>query len=306
MKHVIAVVLTTLFLSLPGAAADKGVLRVLVGTYPLWLFTQNIVNGVNAVTVERMLPATLGCPHDYSLTPADARKIAEADVIVANGGGLDDFLVQGAARLNPDAKVIIASHGITGGDEQDGTEEMESQQQGGYRPNPHWFASPRSALFLVHGIADGLVKIDPSHADDYNRNAGEYANRLGALADRIDELVKTLPRRRVLAVHDGFDHLADDSGLMVVGVIESQPGAEPSATTMLSLLDAIRQQQVQAIFTEPQYPCRAAETLAAETGLPIAQIDPVANGPAEVALDYYERTMEANMQTLKNVLGGKN
>ena len=62
------------------------------------------------------------------------------------------------------------------------------------------------------------------------------------------------------------------------------------------LIKAIRSQHVGAIFTEPQYPDKVAATLSRETGIATAKLDPVATGPAIAPLDYYEKTMRANLQ----------
>ena len=67
------------------AASSQPEVRIVASTFPVYLFTRNIVNGAQGVVVESMLPASMGCPHDYVLTPGDMEKISRAKIFVANG-----------------------------------------------------------------------------------------------------------------------------------------------------------------------------------------------------------------------------
>jgi ABC-type Zn uptake system ZnuABC Zn-binding protein ZnuA len=73
----------------------------------------------------------------------------------------------------------------------------------------------------------------------------------------------------------------------------------------LAVAKVIREKKAGAIFTEPQYPAGTGETLAGETGIPAATLDPAATGPENAGLDYYEKVMKTNLETLKSVLGTK-
>jgi ABC-type Zn uptake system ZnuABC Zn-binding protein ZnuA len=66
-------------------------LRVLTSFLPMYLFTRNVVGDAPGVAVDMMLPSSLGCPHDYSLSPGDMKKIAETDIFIANGLGMEDL-----------------------------------------------------------------------------------------------------------------------------------------------------------------------------------------------------------------------
>ena len=68
-------------------------------------------------------------------------------------------------------------------------------------------------------------------------------------------------------------------------------------------MKTIRARQAGAVFTEPQYPPAVGQTIARETGLPVAVLDPVASGPADAPLDYYEQAMRRNLETLRATLG---
>jgi ABC-type Zn uptake system ZnuABC Zn-binding protein ZnuA len=274
-----------------------------------------------------MIPANLGCPHDYALTPQDMQKLAAAEVLVVNGLGMEEFLGAPVRKANPKIILIDSSKNISGildYPEEDGHthEKAASKHSHGKKgdkdkkskhshhehdhhggPNPHLFASPRMAAQLAANIATELSAIDPSNAALYTRNAKDYSDRLNRLADEFVQMGKTLRNPRVVTQHGVFDYLAADMGLEIVGVVQAHPGQEPSAAEMLKLTKTIKTKQAGALFTEPQYPPKVGAAIAKETGIPVALLDPAANGPDTAPLDYYETVMLRNLETIKATLG---
>jgi zinc transport system substrate-binding protein len=309
MRSLITRTLLVLALALSPAHAAERPIRILCTTFPVCHFVRHIVEGrETAVHVGLMLPAAMGCPHDYVLTPGDMTKIAEADVLVANGLGLEEFLGAPLRRANANLRVIDSSRGIgetipiAGGHE--GQEPgARGHEHGGM--NPHLFASPRMAAKIVRNLAPELAAIDPAGSALYRNNADNYAARLDRLADDLAAAVKGLRTRKIVTEHAVFDYLARDAGLDVAAVIEETPGTEPAASEMLRLGRAIKSSGAGAVFTDPQYPGKIGQTLAREAGVPAATLDPVASGPEDAPPDYYEQTMRANIATLKRVLGDR-
>ncbi len=119
----------------------------------------------------------------------------------------------------------------------------------------------------------------------------------------MQALGRTLANTRIVTQHGAFDYLARDMGLQVVGVVAAHAGQPPSAAQTLALVQTIRRLKAGAVFTEPQYPARIAQTIAREAGIPSAVLDSVAGGPVRAGLDYYETTMRRNMATLRVTLG---
>lgn len=303
-----------------GATLARAELNVLCTTFPIHLIARNVAQGRAGVDLQLLLPAGMGCPHDYALTPQDLRKIAAADVLVVNGLGLEEFLGAPVETANPDVETVDSSAGIQdlleyahehaeAEEEHDHEAEADhdhAEHDHGHHHhagvNPHLFASPRQAARIALNVAAGLSKADPEGAGVYFRNAQAYADRLNALADEMAALGRTLKNNRIVEPHGVFDYLARDMGLEVVAVLRPH-GQEPSAAEMLELVRTLRAKQAGAIFTEPQYPAKVGAALARETGLPTATLDPVATGPDEAPLDYYETAMRQNMETLRATLG---
>lgn len=170
--------------------------------------------------------------------------------------------------------------------------------------NPHLFASPRMTAKLAMSIADELSKADPNGAAIYSKNAKAYAETMNKVADDMSALGKRLKNNRIVQPHGVFDYLARDMGLEIVAVMQAH-GQEPSAAEMMNLVTTIKEKRVSAIFTEPQYPEKIGQSLSKETGIPVAMLDPVATGPENAPLSYYETVMRQNMKTLESTLGVK-
>ena len=283
--------------------AEGPSLRILCTTFPIYQLTRNVTKGRAAAQVSLMLPAQFGCPHDYTLTPKDMQRLAQTDVLVINGLGMESFMGAKTTVVNPRAKVIDSSQGITDTLRyQPGEDEDDPQNQG---VNPHLFTSPRLAGLLAANIAAGLTAVDPAGKEIYQKNASDYQARMMNLERQAVLVGQALANRRIITEHGVFDYPARHMGLKVVGVIEAHPGQEPSASEMLALIKTAKTAKAGAIFSEPQYPAQVAKTIAREAGIPYAVLDPAVSGPDGAGLDYYEVVMRRNLQILKGTLGGK-
>ncbi|MBF0245195.1 MAG: zinc ABC transporter substrate-binding protein [Planctomycetes bacterium] len=293
---------------LPAGAAAEGELKVLVSTYPIYQITRNVVQGRGCLKLSLMLPAQLGCPHDYMLSPRDLEKLAGADILILNGLGLEGFLGVALENLGPGVKVIEASAGISelledGGECCPSAGDGEGAHHEGHNPNPHLFASPLMSGRLALGIAAALAEIDPSGKELYSQNARIYSEKMDALAGQWRELVKALANRRIVQPHGVFDYLARDAGLRIVATLRAH-GNEPSAAEMMAIVKEIKRSKAGAVFAEPQYPEKIGRTVAEEAGVAFAVLDPGASGPEDAPLDYYEVLMRKNMDLLKTALRG--
>lgn len=296
------------------AWAKEPGLHVLVSTFPLYQITRNVTRGVEGIELELMIPAGLGCPHDYALTPQDMRKLAKADLLIINGLGLEEFLGAPLKKANARLQVIDSSNGISEilpqqdeehphahGEALHDKHAEEHQHHPG--PNPHLFASPRMAAQLTANIAQALAQHLPTAAPALLANGNAYGQRLQQLAAAMAGAGTGLANNRIVTQHGVFDYLARDMGLAVVAVVQAHAGQNPSAAEILEIVGTIKEKKAGGIFTEPQYPQAIGQTIAREAGIIAARLDPVANGPDQAPLDYYEQVMQTNLKTLDQTLG---
>lgn len=269
--------------NLPATGRADERLRVLATFAPIYSLTANVA-GKDA-EVQMLLPADTG-PHDFALSPRDLKKLAWADVIVANGGGVEDWLgkaLQTAAR--PDVVRVIASERIRNA------------------PNPHVWLDPVLAITMVETIRDALMARDPAHASDYGRNAAAYIALLRQLDADLRAATNQLPQKKLLTYHDSLACFAARYGFEVVGSVEPFPGHEPTPKYLKQLRTLILQKKVKALFSEPQYSPRILESLSRDLQVPIAVLDPMETGQPSAGL--YEKVMRANLKSLQEALGGR-
>ena len=285
------------------AAAGQGKLRILATTYPVYLLARNVVQSNPGAQVDLLIPAQTGCPHDYALTPKDMQKLAQADVLLLNGLGLDDFMLKALPNAKPGLVVVDSSAGITPLKEDSAHEEGDEDHDGHHHDhggvNPHAFASPRLAAVMVKNMAQGLAKADPQNAASYESNASAYEKVLSGLSERLAALGNKAPNKGIALMHDALSYMARDGGLEVVAVIQEDEEAQPSAGRLITVAKILREHKPALIASEPQYSDKAVQTLAREVGIPAAQLDSLASGPTSPSLDHYEKTMNNNINILE-------
>lgn len=283
----------------PAAAAADASLHVLTTFLPMHVFTMNVTAGITDISVDMMLPASLGCPHDYALTTSDMRKLAGADILIANGMGMENFLNVIVRKANPRLLVIETTSSI----QPLRTTEKENHTGHPHEDkNPHTWVSPKNAILQVRAIEKALGDTSPKNRERFRANADAYAKRLELLDRKYREAASKFRKRSIVTSHNAFDYLAQEYGLTVVGRIEDVPGQEPSAGEIRALLRTIREKKVPAIFAEPQNTKRIIDIIAREAGIPVFRLDPVVTGQA--APTSYENAMLLNLKTLTESLSG--
>lgn len=278
--------------------------RVVCTILPVYSLTLNVVGQTPGVQVELLLPAHQGCPHNYDLTPGDLIKMTRADLIVANGLGMEEFLDQFLKQAKVKVPIILAAEKIEPvmnrpiparlGPAKSKTDPHHDHTD---LINGHAWVSPKAAAVMVRAIAEGLSLKDPVHAREYKRNAREYSGKLEGIFEEMKAVVSRAKNKKCLAFHDVLAYLARDTGFTILGIIQTQLGVEPSPRDLARLVEKIKGRKAAAIFSEPQYSDKVAQTLSRESGVPVFELDPVATGRA--AADTYEKAMKRNLEILR-------
>ena len=263
--------------------------RIVTSFYPMYVATINITQGVDGVEVHNMTKPQTGCLHDYQLMTEDMKTLENADAFVINGAGMEDFMDK-VTEQQKNLKVIDASRGI----------KLIHDEEG---DNPHVWLSVTDAIQQVRNIADQLKEADPAHADAYEKNAAAYIEKLTSLKTEMHAALDNVPHKDIVTFHEAFPYFAEEFHLNIIGVVEREPGTEPTPTELQETVEQVKGLSAKALFTEPQYSPAAAETIARETGAKIYTLDPVVTGEATpAAKDAYLDTMRKNMNTLKEAL----
>ena len=294
---ILSLLLLVLSVALVGCSgADKGAekksaepFRIVTSFYPMYVATINITDGVDGVEVYNMTKPQTGCLHDYQLMTEDMKTLEKADAFVINGAGMEDFMDK-VTEQQKKLKVIDASRGI----------ELIHDDEG---DNPHVWLSVTDEIAQVRNIADQLKEADPAHADKYEKNAAAYIEKLTALKNEMHAALDNVPHKDIVTFHEAFPYFAKEFNLNIIGVVEREPGTEPTPTELQETIEQVNALPTKVLFTEPQYSPAAAETIARETGAKIYTLDPVVTGEATpAAKDTYIDTMKKNMKVLQEAL----
>ena len=294
MKKLIA--LCVALCLLPSLAAAE---TIVTSFYPIYLFTLNLLDGVDGVTVRNLAAPGTGCLHDYQLQTGDMKVLSEADAFLINGAGMESYL-DNVFEAFPDLPVTDASVGIALLEA-----DLEGLSVGEAETlyNAHVWLDAENAALMVGNLADGLLAACPDQAEAIAANRDAYLARLAALDEALTEGLRDLPRRDIITFHEAFPYFAEAYGLRVAAVVNREPGDALSPAALGQLVLLVRELGVPPLFVEPQYADLAAQTLARETGAAVYTLDPVVTGPeADVPLTYYEDVMLATMAVLRDAL----
>ena len=233
--------------------------------------------------------------HVYQPSVADARAVADADVIFVNGMGFETWSDTLIAESGTRASIHAATIGIT-------PVEVEGEI------DPHAWNSLLNGIVYVNNIAAVLSAKMPVHADAIEQNRAAYVEQLRALDASTKETLATLPleKRTVVTAHDAFGYLAHAYDMTFLAPIGVDTEAEPSAKELAILIEQLKSDGAAALFVENITSPALVQQIAEETGLSIGGrlfSDALSErgGPATSYLAMFEH----NLNTLLTALDGK-
>ena len=276
----------------PAPAEDDDTIHILATTYPVYLFTTAVTDGVEGVEVTRLIQEEISCLHDYTLTVNDMKAIEAADVIVMNGVGLEDFMAD--ALATSDAPVIDCSEGVA---------LLEAMGHEGHdhdaEYDPHIWMDPERAAQMVWNVATVLSEVDTMNGDLYTANASAAEARLQSEVVGVEDpdILAGL-----ITFHDGFQYFAQATGLDLLKAIEEEEGAEASAAEIKEIVGLIGDYNIPAIFTEKNGSDATAQAISRETGCAVEQLDLIMSGDGS-GIQPYVDAMNQNIDTILEALG---
>jgi zinc/manganese transport system substrate-binding protein len=193
--------------------------------------------------------------HVYTPAPSDAKRVADAKLVIVNGLGLEGWLPRLVQSSGSKAQVVTASAGI-------------APLKLGSAADPHAWQSVPNARVYVTDIANALVAADPDDADFFRAQAKAYLDKLETLDREVREAVAKIPadRRKVISTHDAFGYFAAEYGIQFVAPLGVSTETEPSARDIAAIIGQIKAQKIPAVFLENISDDRLIRRIAAETG----------------------------------------
>ena len=234
----------------PARAQDR--LNVVASFSIIGDFVRNV--GGERVSVTTLVGPD-GDAHVYTPTPADAKKIADAKLVIVNGLGFEGWLSRLVQSSGRKPTIVTATSGI-------------APRKLGSEADPHAWQSAANAKVYVANIRDALAAADPAGAEAYRTNAQSYLEKLDVLDRDIRTAVAQIPpdRRKVISTHDAFGYLAAAYGIEFVAPLGVSTESEASARDIARIITQIRTQKIPAVFLENISDSRLIRRISAETG----------------------------------------
>jgi len=221
--------------------------------------------------------------HNYQPTPGDILRAQDARLILWNGLNLEQWFERFFRNLR-DVKSVVVSDGV----------EPMGIAEGPYegKPNPHAWMSPTDVKLYVANIARAFAEADPANAATYEANAQAYIAEIDAVAGPIREALDAIPaERRWLVTSEGaFSYLARDFGLRELYLWPINADAQGTPQQVRKVIDAVREHNIPAVFSESTVSADPAQQVARETGAKyggVLYVDSLsdADGPVPTYLD---------------------
>ncbi len=238
----------------------------------------------------------------YEATAADARAVADADLLVMNGLNpeFEPWLPDLMARAQFHGTRLVASDGVR----------VLKKAEEGNAPrsaapaeiDQHAWHDAANAAVYAANIAAALARVDPAHAEDYRTRGEAYKAELLALDGWARQHVAAVPaaKRRVISSHDGFAYLARAYGITMIGARGWTNDKEPTAAQVAQLIRQIRQDKTRAMFVENMSDPRLVQRIASETGVELGgKLYSDALAPPGEDGDTYVKMVRHNIETLR-------
>ncbi|NQY59380.1 metal ABC transporter solute-binding protein, Zn/Mn family [Cognatishimia sp.] len=256
MKSLYAGIATASFalVALPASAGDDHV-KVVASFSILGNMVEEVVGDLADVTT---IVGPDADAHVYQPSVADAKAVAEADIVFVNGLGFETWSDTLISESGTEASVHVATDGIT-------PVEVEGET------DPHAWNSLSNGVVYVTNVAEVMKEAMPEHADEIAANADAYIAQLEALDSETKAKLANLPadRRTVVTAHDAFGYLADAYGLTFLAPVGIDTEAEPSAKELAVLIDQLKSEGVAALFVENITSPALVQQISDETGIEI-------------------------------------
>ena len=279
---------TAIIASSSAFAADT--FNVVTTVKPLNLIVSELTQGV--ATSEFVIPAGTS-PHDYALRPSDVRKLKQADLVVWVGPELESFLVK-TMDSKPENIALSQQHDISfryyAEDEQEhkGHEaeaDHESEHEGhNHNHNgidPHLWLGPEQAVQAANVITKALIKYDPLHKNTYSANLSTFTADVQQAVTQLNKQLKPLNNKGYYVFHDGYGYFEQQFKLDNLGHFTVEPDRRPGAKTLLSIRQALTNNEAYCVFSEPQFSPAVVKSVTKGTNVKIGTLDPMATDIVE-------------------------
>jgi zinc/manganese transport system substrate-binding protein len=287
--HRLLLVLSALWLAVPAQAQTTRPLQVVASFSILADMTREVAG--DAAQVHSLVGANADA-HVFEPTPADAQRLARADLVIVNGLHFEGWIARLVRSSGYRGPLVEATRGI-------------EPRRVGRGVDPHAWQSLVHAQRYVENIRAALAAAAPGHATAIDARAAAYRQRLATLDSSARAAFAAIPpeQRRVVSTHDAFGYLGEAYGITFISPRAWNTDSEASAAGVAAVIRQVRQHQARALFVENITDRRSIERIAQETGAQVGGTlySDALSAPGAGA-DTYLRLYEHNVKVIASAL----
>ncbi|PAQ15354.1 adhesin [Bacillaceae bacterium SAOS 7] len=283
-------------------------LQVYTTIYPLTFFTEEI--GQEFVEVESVLPAGVDA-HTYEPTPKTMINIAQSDLFMYNGLGLEPFgdkiqesmknekvkVIEVGKTLDLDAHQQMHAHEEEAGHEDHGHDDGHNHGD----IDPHVWIDPTLAIQMAEVVKNQLIELQPKHKSEFENNFESLKQKLSTLDEQFHEMADQAKHKEFLVSHSAFGYWQKNYGLKQISVAGLSPTNEPSQKQLTEMVETAKEHQIKYVIFEQNVTPKVAKVVQNELNAKALQIHNLAvlTKEDEANKDNYITLMEKNIETLK-------
>lgn len=260
--------------------------KIVTTFYPIYIMAANITQGAENVELTNMTDTNIGCLHDYTLTTSDMKKLENADIIIQNGLGLENFMDK-ILNTYSNIKIIDSSKNIANTIEEDG------------QVNSHIWTSLNNYIIQVEEITKGLSEVNPENASIYTENKENYISKLQEIKEKYDTELANIKGKKAICLNEALTYIAEEVGLEITSVKTDHEESSLSAEMIKSLIDKMNLEGIKIILVDSEDDLRNAQTLASETGAEIYKLNSGLTGSMDK--NAYINIMNENLEQFKKM-----
>lgn len=262
-------------------AGSEGKIQVVASFFPLAEVARAVGGDHAAVTT--LTPPGVE-PHALELSAGQVGRATDADVVLYLGEGFQPAVADLAERVEGKAVDLLEGLPLVEDD-------------------PHAWLDPSFLSRMSVTVQGALARSDPGHRAQFTANAARFRETLADLDRDLQTALVDCERNIVVASHAAYRYLTSRYGLEQEAITGADPEAEAAPGRLAELTDLIETAGVTTVFTEPLGTGGPAATLARESGVKTAVLDPVEGRPDDGTDATYTGVMRRNMTALRSALG---
>ena len=279
-------------------------LTIYTTVYPLQYFTEVI--GGNVVHVETVYPPGSD-EHTFDPSQKDMMKLAESDLFIYVGLGLEGFVEKAKSTLKDEKVTLLEAGGNIHieGNATTHTEEHAAEDDHKHGDiDPHVWLDPIYSKELAASIKEALIKQMPENEETFNQNYDTLVQKLDTLNNDFSEVISQAERSEIIVSHAAFGYWESRYGLKQISISGISTSNEPSQKELESIVLTAKEHNTKYIFFEQNVSSKLTEIVQGEIGaepLYLHNLAVLTSEDIDNGRDYFS-IMYDNLQSLKKAL----